>query len=117
MSDTNTKAILARLEKIEQQLAHTQAAAAGLGGHSIQTGTTTLVNGQVVVAGVVLTAASRIFASFKDAHSGANVDTAKLQMPAAGRNIGAGSFTINALTITDALNNTDVSTVDWLVID
>jgi hypothetical protein len=83
----------------------------------IQSGTTTLVAGVSPAIAATITAGSEIVVSFRDAISGVNANTAKLEVPVATRAVGApGSFVIQANTIADVVNNTDVSTVDWLVI-
>jgi hypothetical protein len=111
----NEREVLDRLEKLEHLIE--QRIAGGTPG-LVQAGTATLVAGTFQVTNVTITATSRIIATIKDAHSGANANTAKLDVPAGTRvaGVGNGSFVINALTIADAVNNTDVSTVDWEII-
>lgn len=118
MGNLAPEEIQERLERLEHLTAVLQGQ---LGGSTIQKGTVTLVAGQALLVPAVITATSRIQVSFKDAHSGANANTAKIEVPAATRVVtvlpGTGSFNIRALTIADALNVTDVSTVDWEVIN
>lgn len=113
--DTEAEEIQKRVERLEHLIALLQGA---LGGATIQRGTTTLVQGTTPVPiPATITANSRILLSFRDAISGNNANTAKLDAPTVSRSIALGNFVINALTIADAVNNTDVSTVDWAVIN
>jgi hypothetical protein len=118
--------IYARVQKLESSiqralasaLAAASAAAALAGITRIQAGTATLIGGQLTVATATITANSRIVVSFNTAASGGGANTAKLQVSSASRVVGApGSFDIQALTIADVLNNTDTSSVDWVVIN
>jgi len=81
-----------------------------------QTGTTTLVAGTKTVTGVVLTANSRILLSMKDPGAGAITAFAALDAPAANRNVGAGTFVINAIDNAKATIATAVCTVDYEII-
>jgi hypothetical protein len=82
----------------------------------LQAGTTTLVAGTKSITGVVLTASSRILLTMKDPGAGAITGMSALDAPAASRNVGAGSFVINAIDDSKAVINTAVCTVDYLVI-
>jgi hypothetical protein len=57
-----------------------------------------------------------ILLTMKDPGAGAITGFGALDAPAASRNVGAGSFVINAIDDSKAVINTAVSTVDYLVI-
>lgn len=82
----------------------------------IQSGRTTLVAGTKTVTGVTLTATSRIFVQTADPGAGAITGFAGYSTPDASRNVGAGSFVINAIDASKAVIATAVPTVDYLII-
>lgn len=82
----------------------------------VQRGTTTLVAGSATVTGVTLTTSSSILLSMRDPGAGAITGLGALDAPVATRNVGAGSFVINAIDDAKALIGTAISTVDWAVI-
>lgn len=82
----------------------------------IQRGRTTLIAGAKPVTGVVLTATSRIFMSMADPGAGAITGFAGFHAPDASRNVGAGSFLINAIDDSKAVIATAVCTVDYLIV-
>ncbi|MCC6559639.1 MAG: hypothetical protein IT372_42525 [Polyangiaceae bacterium] len=81
-----------------------------------QTGTATLAAGTVTVSGVELTASSRIQLTMKDPGAGAITSFAALHAPDADRNVGAGTFVVNAIDDAKATIATAVCTFDWEVI-
>lgn len=92
--------------------------AAELGGHTIQAGTTTLVAGVSPAIAAVITASSRIFGFVKVMTPGAGNLTVEYGALAADRAIGSpGSFKITALLAAGTINNVDVSSIDWLVVN
>ncbi len=82
----------------------------------IQSGTSTLITGAKVVTGVVLTATSRIVVTMKDPGAGAITGMADFDVPNASRNVGAGSFLVNAIDDAKAVIATAVCTFDYLII-
>ena len=87
---------------------------AGVGSSPMLSGTATLVAGTATVTAAI-TAASIIQAT----RSAMNASTklGVLEVPTASRNVGAGTFVINALNAaTPAVETNDLSDVDWLVI-
>lgn len=82
----------------------------------IQAGTATLVGGTVTVSGVKLTTSSRILLGVVTPNAGMNATTAYIAAPLASRNVGAGTFVIQACIQAGTIQNTDVSTVDWAII-
>lgn len=78
-------------------------------------GTATLVAGTVTITAAI-TANSRIVATIKDASPGAGNLTIGLAVPSAGRNVGGGTFAIQANVAAGTINVLDTSTVDWVVI-
>jgi hypothetical protein len=82
----------------------------------LQSGTVSLVAGTATVTGVVLTSTSRILVSIKDAGAGAITAFADLEVPSASRNVGAGSFVINAINASKAVINTATPDVDYLIV-
>lgn len=82
----------------------------------IQTGTSTLVAGTVTISGVKLTSGSRILLTMKDPGAGAITGFADLDAPAANRNVGAGSFVVNAIDAAKATIATAVCTFDWMIV-
>ncbi len=82
----------------------------------LQPGTATLVAGTITVAGKIITANSRILLSMKDPGAGAIPAFAALDAPVASRNVGAGSFVINAIDNAKATIATAVCTVDYLIV-
>lgn len=83
---------------------------------NIQSGTATLAAGTVTINNVVLTAASRILLTMKDPGAGAITGFANLDAPAASRNVGAGTFVVNAIDTAKATIATAVCTFDWAII-
>lgn len=81
----------------------------------IQTGTSTLVTGTKSIS-ATLTATSRIFVTMKDPGAGAITGMAGLDVPAGTRNVGAGTFVVNAIDDAKAVIATAVCTFDWVVI-
>ena len=84
---------------------------------TLQRGTATLASGTVTISGVTLTANSRIYVTMKDPGAGAITSFADLDTPVASRNVGAGTFVVNAIDASKATIATAVCTFDWLVID
>jgi hypothetical protein len=82
----------------------------------MQSGRATLAAGTVTVSGVVLTASSRIMMSMADPGAGAITGFVELVTPDAQRNVGAGSFRIDAIDAAKAVVNTMVSTIDWIIV-
>lgn len=80
---------------------------------NIQSGTATLVAGTVTVSGVVLTATSRITATMKDKGAGALTGVVGIEIPAAQRNVGAGTFVIRMIDATGAVVASAISTLDY----
>lgn len=88
----------------------------GLGaGQTIRSGTATLAAGTVTISAPI-TAGSRILATMKDAGAGALTGFADLEIPAASRNVGAGTFVVRAIDASKAVIGTAVCTFDWFVI-
>lgn len=81
-----------------------------------QSGTATLAAGTVTISGVALTANSRIQLTMKDFGAGAITGFATLHAPSADRNVGAGTFVVNAIDDAKATIATAVCTFDWEVI-
>lgn len=81
----------------------------------IQSGTSTLVAGTKSIS-ATLTATSRIFITMKDPGAGAITGFAGFDTPVASRNVGAGTFVVNAIDDSKATIAAAVSTFDWLVI-
>lgn len=77
-------------------------------------GTTTLSGGTVTVTAAI-TASSLIFVTRRTA--GGTLGTGGLHTPSASRNVGSGTFVIEAIAVNGTLSNGDTSTVDWWVID
>lgn len=82
---------------------------------SVQSGTATLVAGTKTIS-ATLTSSSRITATMKDPGSGAITDFAALDIPVASRNVGAGTFVVNAIDDSKAVITTAVCTFDWTVV-
>lgn len=82
----------------------------------IQTGTSTLVAGTKSITGVQLTANSRIAITMKDPGAGAITGFGAFRTPAASRNVGAGSFVVDAIDDAKAVIATAVCTFDWMII-
>ncbi len=85
----------------------------------IQSGTATLASGTVTVAGVAITANSRIVLTMKDPGAGALTTFIALDVPAANRTVGvagAGSFVVNAIDNAKAVLTTAVCTFDYLIV-
>jgi hypothetical protein len=80
---------------------------------NIQSGTATLVAGTVTVSGVSLTATSRITASMKDRGAGALTGVVGIEIPAAQRNVGAGTFVLRMIDAAGAVVASAVSTVEY----
>lgn len=85
-------------------------------GFNLQAGTGTLAAGTLTVSGVTLTASSRILLTVKDPGAGVITGMAGLVAPAANRNVGAGSFVVNAIDDAKATITTAVCTFDWLIV-
>ena len=79
-------------------------------------GTATLVAGTVTIAGVPLTANSRILVTMRDPGAGAITGFAAFSVPVASRNVGAGTFVINAIDDAKAVIVTATCTVDWQLV-
>ena len=82
----------------------------------MQAGTGTLAAGTVTISGVRLTASSRIIVTMKDAGAGAITGFADFEVPAASRNVGAGSFVVRAVDAAKAVIATAVCTFDYVII-
>mgnify|MGYP001236400944 CR=1 FL=1 len=83
--------------------------------NSMQAGTGTLTSGTVTISGVTLTASSRIIITMKDPGAGAITGMAGFDAPDAGRNVGAGRFTVNAIDDAKATIATAACTFDYLI--
>lgn len=84
---------------------------------TLQSGTSTLVAGTKTITGVTITASSRIFVQRMD--PGGTLGTDGLDVPVAGRTVGAGgtgSFVVNGINDNAATGASDTSTFDWFVI-
>lgn len=86
---------------------------------TIQSGTSTLVNGTKQITTATITSNSRIFITMRDPGSGALTDSAGFDVPVGTRVNGApGTFVVNMIQGADkATLATAVSTFDWLVIN
>jgi hypothetical protein len=96
-----------------------QALALGVGAEpaaTIQTGTGALVAGTLTISSVTITASSRIFVTRKD--PAGTLGTDGLDVPVAGRTVGAGtgSFIVNAINDNAGTGTSDTSTFDWLIV-
>jgi hypothetical protein len=83
---------------------------------NIQSGTSTLVTGTKTIS-AALNANSRIFITMKDPGAGAITGFAGFDVPNANRNVGAGTFVVNAIDDTKATIAAAVCTFDWLVLN
>ena len=84
-------------------------------GTTFQAGTGTLASGTVTI-NATLTANSRILVTMKDPGAGAITGFAGFDTPVASRNVGAGTFVVNAIDDSKATLATAVCTFDWLVV-
>lgn len=82
----------------------------------VQRGTTTLVAGTKTVSGVILTAGSSIQLTIRDPGAGVLATFVGLAAPVASRNVGAGSFVINAMANDKSTLATAVCVVDYLIV-
>jgi len=95
--------------------------AVGLNGEAasnplVQGGSGTLVAGTATISGVILTASSAIVVTMKDPGTGAITSAAGFDVPAASRNVAAGTFVVNMLDDTKAVLNTAVSTFNYIIV-
>jgi hypothetical protein len=79
---------------------------------AVYSGTSTLVSGTVDVTAPI-TASSVIKLTMRDPGAGALTTFVELDAPVASRNVGAGTFTVNAIDNAKAVLATAVCTFDW----
>ncbi len=82
---------------------------------TILAGTDTLAAGTKTITAAI-TANSRIVVTLKDANPGAGGLTVGLEVPVAARNVGAGTFVVQANVAAGTINVLDTSTFDWVII-
>lgn len=82
---------------------------------AVQGGTDTLAAGTKTVTATI-TASSRIIVTMKDPGAGAITNFAAFDVPAASRNVGAGTFVVNAIDNAKAVINTAVCTFDYIIL-
>lgn len=82
---------------------------------AIQAGTSTLVSGTVTVTAAI-TSSSRIVATIKNANPGTGNLTVGMAVPSSSRNVGAGTFAVQANVAAGTINVLDTSTIDWIII-
>ena len=81
---------------------------------AFQSGSATLVAGQVTVSSVTLTAASVVLVSRKT-QGGTVTSTIVYEAPSSGRNVGASTLLLQASVAAGTANAADTSVVDWFV--